>query len=731
MALYFEVNDFDGSLDSSGGEGQGEHGASGTVFFKQQHSAEKTTLKIYNGYNQPPNSKTYTKSQTCPSTQTRETAANVIFIFPHKTSAHGIHPYPESRRTWIPLPEDQADDHILDVLDIGGYSHVSLLSVDEGGLPVSDSRTLHVRDLAGDHTGTVHVDHGEAISISLNATHKIPFNVNVYQNGTLGLPHHTYLQDTTLTLYGGKLLGVQTLNISLDGKLDIKATSKINTETPGTLVLNSITVLNGGVLSYLEGPEDEAGLMVQLDGSFTVRGGAEVAANKLYIKAVNISVDGEGKVDASGHGWPVSQGPGAGLGTSYGSGASHGGGGGQGQNTAYSAPGYGNVLEPVDYGSGGSRRGGSTEHGGSGGGVLRFEAENHFLLDGELLADGLSATSTGNGGGSGGSIWITTRHLSGRGRVSVSGGDSPCVANCNRCVEGRCLQCKNQYYWKPYDCVRRCDDWRNEAVGGGGAGGRVAVYSNVSDTFRGQLQALGGASDVERGGPGTVFTSNPLLNTTSPQTTLLVDNGGYKPKTTWLTNSNQDSGRAYITTQTSNLMLQYEFDHVHLSGGGHLAFHKDDTILQDIPVHIGRLHGDGSGVLHTSPDHHLHITDSNSPFPAGFISYENSYISLPKTVYLADMDSPEVHVDGTLDGLEDLTIGSGITLTVGGLGGTSGAPLKTLQLKSLQIFTDGQLESYYPGGSKRGQEPSLFLQITDGIHLHAGGAIKVLLILLI
>ncbi|KAI8478546.1 hypothetical protein Bbelb_437250, partial [Branchiostoma belcheri] len=676
------LNDFDGSLDSSGGEGQGEHGASGTVFFKQQHSAEKTTLKIYNGYNQP------------------------------------------SRRTWIPLPEDQADDHILDVLDIGGYSHVSLLSVDEGGLPVSDSRTLHVRDLAGDHTGTVHVDHGEAISISLNATHKIPFNVNVYQNGTLGLPHHTYLQDTTLTLYGGKLLGVQTLNISLDGKLDIKATSKINTETPGTLVLNSITVLNGGVLSYLEGPEDEAGLMVQLDGSFTVRGGAEVAANKLYIKAVNISVDGEGKVDASGHGWPVSQGPGAGLGTSYGSGASHGGGGGQGQNTAYSAPGYGNVLEPVDYGSGGSRRGGSTEHGGSGGGVLRFEAENHFLLDGELLADGLSATSTGNGGGSGGSIWITTRHLSGRGRVSVSGGDSPCVANCNRCVEGRCLQCKNQYYWKPYDCVRRCDDWRNEAVGGGGAGGRVAVYSNVSDTFRGQLQALGGASDVERGGPGTVFTSNPLLNTTSPQTTLLVDNGGYKPKTTWLTNSNQDSGRAYITTQTSNLMLQYEFDHVHLSGGGHLAFHKDDTILQDIPIHIGHLHGDGSGVLHTSPDHHLHITDSNSPFPAGFRSYENSYVSLPKTVYLADMDSPGVHVDGTLDGLEDLTIGSGITLTVGGLGGTSGALPKTLQLKSLQIFTDGQLESYYPGGSKRGQEPSLSLQITDGIHLHAGGAIK-------
>ncbi|KAI8495880.1 hypothetical protein Bbelb_262960 [Branchiostoma belcheri] len=38
-----------------------------------------------------PNSKTYTKSQTYPSTQTRETAANAIFVFPYKTSALGIY----------------------------------------------------------------------------------------------------------------------------------------------------------------------------------------------------------------------------------------------------------------------------------------------------------------------------------------------------------------------------------------------------------------------------------------------------------------------------------------------------------------------------------------------------------------------------------------------------------------------------------------------------------------
>ncbi|KAI8478597.1 hypothetical protein Bbelb_436710 [Branchiostoma belcheri] len=45
-----------------------------------------------------PNSKTYTKSQTYPSTQTRETGANAIFVFPHKTSALGIY---IPTRSWL------------------------------------------------------------------------------------------------------------------------------------------------------------------------------------------------------------------------------------------------------------------------------------------------------------------------------------------------------------------------------------------------------------------------------------------------------------------------------------------------------------------------------------------------------------------------------------------------------------------------------------------------------
>ncbi|KAI8511946.1 Casp10p [Branchiostoma belcheri] len=60
-----------------------------------------------------PNSKTYTKSQTYPSTQTLETAANVIFVFPHKTSAQGM--YIPTRRDVYPerggfVKEDENTD---------------------------------------------------------------------------------------------------------------------------------------------------------------------------------------------------------------------------------------------------------------------------------------------------------------------------------------------------------------------------------------------------------------------------------------------------------------------------------------------------------------------------------------------------------------------------------------------------------------------------------------------
>ena len=49
---------------------------------------------------------------------------------------------------------------------------------------------------------------------------------------------------------------------------------------------------------------------------------------------------------------------------------------------------------------------------------------------------------------------------------------------------------------------------------------------------------------------------------------------------------------------------------------------------------------------------------------------------------------------------------------------------KTLSMKSMQLYADGNLTSVYPGGSD-GRNASLILQLTEGLRIHAGGNINV------
>ena len=49
--------------------------------------------------------------------------------------------------------------------------------------------------------------------------------------------------------------------------------------------------------------------------------------------------------------------------------------------------------------------------------------------------------------------------------------------------------------------------------GGGGAGGRIALYSNYDNQYRGHLVAIGesGPTGGDRGGPGTVFIEDATV----------------------------------------------------------------------------------------------------------------------------------------------------------------------------------------------------------------------------
>ncbi|WP_413575731.1 hypothetical protein ACLVWU_15340 [Bdellovibrio sp. HCB290] len=177
------------------------------------------------------------------------------------------------------------------------------------------------------------------------------------------------------------------------------------------------------------------------------------------------------------------QNTGTGKGTSNGvrgGGGGYGGAGGSGGTGAAGGTTYGSNTQPVDLGSGG---GGCTSPGiaGTGGGAIKFVIANDLTINtGAVLSASGSNKIDANrcGGGSGGSIWITTKNL-----VSVADG---IVAKGGSGFDGT-------------------------NNGGGGGGGRIAIY--YSGTYSGTLNVSGGTGNVA-GNPGTTYIQllgNPWL----------------------------------------------------------------------------------------------------------------------------------------------------------------------------------------------------------------------------
>ena len=101
--------------------------------------------------------------------------------------------------------------------------------------------------------------------------------------------------------------------------------------------------------------------------------------------------------------------PGIGSSHIYGSsGAGCGGRGGRGDHSAVVGAAYGDLYEPVRFGSSGGG-----DKSGRGGGVIWFNVTNVIQIDGEVSADGRKGDNSGSGGGSGGSIWMHCYRMKG------------------------------------------------------------------------------------------------------------------------------------------------------------------------------------------------------------------------------------------------------------------------------------------------------------------------------
>ncbi|HWI56083.1 MAG TPA: carboxypeptidase-like regulatory domain-containing protein, partial [Bacillota bacterium] len=200
-----------------------------------------------------------------------------------------------------------------------------------------------------------------------------------------------------------------------------------------------------------------------------------------------------GGIVADGAGYGAGQGPGAGGSLSSGSSGPNGGGGGHGGFGAASAFGAGGgnaydpLLTPSLAGSGGGNGLGNSPYnrGGAGGGIINLHIIGNLQNDGRISADGTAGGAPSSGGGSGGSLLLWARTLSGSGAISANGGAG--------------------------------NGW-----GGGGGGGRIAI-SCVSNLSSGLISAFGG-SGADWGGAGTIFLASSYGWNHGQ---VLVDNGGH------------------------------------------------------------------------------------------------------------------------------------------------------------------------------------------------------------
>jgi len=195
------------------------------------------------------------------------------------------------------------------------------------------------------------------------------------------------------------------------------------------------------------------------------------------INAGDVTVENGSTISADGQGYVGAAGPGAGAndlqcgGGSAGAGAGHGGAGGQGYLGAAGGLPYGSPTEPVELGSGGGNNSGcnATATVNTGGGAVRLNVSGVLELDGTIRANAAGAVPERLGGGSGGSIHVITRTLTGAGQFLANGADG------------------------------------GSATAGGGGGGRIAVYYNKAPSFLGFIASRAtGGKGVTPGDPGTV-----------------------------------------------------------------------------------------------------------------------------------------------------------------------------------------------------------------------------------
>jgi len=376
--------------------------------------------------------------------------------------------------------------------DFGGVTF-SALGGDKGTSPDLEepgaAGTVFLKG-ANDDYGHLRVNAGARLtsSLTLLTTGTNQFNSITLTNGAVFGATGTAVLDLTnaptIRTYGG--------SVPLPGRLILRHGGSAITGLEGlwtngvmsgaytlslvgtnALVWNgNLTLTNGAVLAH----ERNLGAGLSNSVNLSVQGDLTVATNAA------IRVDGQGYRPGSGPGKATANRDGGG----------HGGTGGRDYDSKGGGAVYGSVTAPANAGSGGS---GAIIFS-AGGGAVRLVVTNALTVNGMISAAG---QTTSQGGGSGGSIWISANSMAGSGSINADGGKGGHDA-------------------------------------GGGGGGRIAVVLSGSDNFGGvTFSALGG----DRGGTGS---SRPGAAGTIYRAGASIPAGA---GTVTVNNGSRDSGTTY------------------------------------------------------------------------------------------------------------------------------------------------------------------------------------------
>lgn len=345
--MYFRSNKtFSGIFETLGGNARGDAlpGGAGTVFLYHLIHKHRTLLISNAGRKALPS------------------AYRIISDYSRPDVISG--------KTWL-LPSfgehSFSGDQNYDFEELQIYGGAQLAVLTE---PQNRFAKIFFRNMIGDRSGTIHVGYNQTMDL-IRPSIDLPFHVRVYRGGFLGLAPSTEVHGVEIHV-DGVISHVKNITLHHGGLLSLRENSRTGNEAlENDFKFEFVRVQFQGVIQMKSSPVTHNGMNLTVR-VLHIEGGGRVDGSDLRILAENISINTEGVLsvdrggykqsDGTGHGvhGKINKGLGPGTGSAA-SGAGHGGTGGRGRNTPKVGVPYGNMYEPVEFGSSG---GGASGRGG-------------------------------------------------------------------------------------------------------------------------------------------------------------------------------------------------------------------------------------------------------------------------------------------------------------------------------------------------------------------------------